>query len=431
MGRQWQNSAAAEAARPQLKEIRAFSCRLPRFLQSPLERGVYAVLRRSIVRVSLICRAGLALWLAGISNLWVGAGAEKSIAPPSFLGSLSCSSSSCHGSAATNKDQYLVWSRQDFHSRAFATLTTARSKRLAEVLRLADAAQSERCTTCHAPFQGVVGQQPKSVAKTIEGISCESCHGPAGDWIRTHTRTDLTHEQKVAAGLRDLKNVYVRANSCVACHQNLDPEFRQAGHPELIFELDGQCVTQPRHWRDVNPLLGPALWLTGQAAALREMSWQLTQLQEADPVLIDRWQALLWLVRKTTAMDATFPSFEKILFDPISANFTAAQQLSDKLASHSAAYSWSASLVRKILAELAGAKKEFMDATIAPSLHARRAERLVLALDRLTLALPLDASTPETREELDKLFKAVQSLPNFDPARFADRLARFQLTLRL
>lgn len=40
--------------------------------------------------------------------------------------------------------------------------------------------------------------------------------------------------------MRDLRNLYARANACVACHQNVDPEILKAGHPELVFELDRQ-----------------------------------------------------------------------------------------------------------------------------------------------------------------------------------------------
>src|SRR5438034_10651555 len=65
-----------------------------------------------------------------------------------FLGVQSCSSSSCHGGAKTNFDQVLVWTRRDFHTRSYATLTTARSARLSESLQITNAIQSTRCTSC-------------------------------------------------------------------------------------------------------------------------------------------------------------------------------------------------------------------------------------------------------------------------------------------
>ncbi len=75
--------------------------------------------------------------------------------------------------------------------------------------------------------------------------------------------------------MRDLRNLYVRANACVACHQNLAPELLKAGHPDLFFELDSQSVAEPKHWKDEEPWSGLREWLTGQAVALREMSWAL------------------------------------------------------------------------------------------------------------------------------------------------------------
>ena len=67
----------------------------------------------------------------------------------------------------------------------------------------------------------------------------------------------------------------MRANTCVACHQNVDSDILAAGHPELVFELDGQSVAQPKHWTDP-PDTGARAWLVGQAVALRETSWRLS-----------------------------------------------------------------------------------------------------------------------------------------------------------
>ena len=41
--------------------------------------------------------------------------------------------------------------------------------------------------------------------------------------------------------------------------------FIGAGHPEMFFELDGQMVAEPPHWKDEGTWLGPRAWLTGQA----------------------------------------------------------------------------------------------------------------------------------------------------------------------
>ncbi|MGZ8938209.1 MAG: hypothetical protein ACXW32_03245, partial [Limisphaerales bacterium] len=89
---------------------------------------------------------------------------------------------------------------------------------------------------------------------------------------------------------------YNRANACVACHQVLDPRLLAAGHPELIFELDGQTSAMPRHWLEKDEQYRQKGWLTGQAAALREVTAQMTGQAKTGPVAPStffQWQSLL------------------------------------------------------------------------------------------------------------------------------------------
>ncbi len=276
-------------------------------------------------------------------------------------------------------------------------------------------------------MQEVSARQPELAAEVRRGVSCENCHGPAEHWLRTHTRLDLVHEEKVAAGMRDLRNFYTRANTCVACHQNVEPDLLQAGHPELIFELDGQCVTEPRHWRERREDYGPALWLTGQAAALREMSWVLSRQNEPSAKETERWQALVWLLNQFE-LTADAPPLAHDGAAQLS--FTQAQRMADDLARAAATSPWP---VGRITDRLKGLVRtslvDFANAQVPKSLHARRAERLVLAVDRLVMALPADSPAVAARHEIDRLFQAAQSLPDFDPAAFRQRLADFQQKL--
>ena len=72
---------------------------------------------------------------------------------------------------------------------------------------------------------------------------------------------------------------------------------------------------------------------------------------------------------------------------------------------------------------LAGSGNAFTDKSISNSLHARRAERLVLALDRLAPASVRANSAVD--QSLNKLFADAQSLPDFDPNQFAKDLNTF------
>ena len=340
-----------------------------------------------------------------------------------ILGAASCSSSSCHGGGGAAQNQYQVWSLLDFHSqRPFATLTTARSKQISDALGIKEPAENLRCTICHAPLQSVPAERRPGV-KISDGISCESCHGQAEPWLRGHTRSDWSHGHRIAAGMRDLKDLYERANTCVACHQTVELPLLKAGHPELIFEMDGQTVSEPRHWREVTNFCGGQSWFVGQAVALRELSWQLSRESIGDSKLSARWQAALWLLEKVAPIVSS--STERAASEPSSENAADALKASDQIARQAAQMNWTIDLSRKALQVLAATGPDFRQRELSSELQARRAERLVLALDRLNNDLRRNQPRKETDLELDSIFKLAQSIPDFDPGTFAAALDKF------
>lgn len=207
--------------------------------------------------------------------LHIGAQAQ----PARYIGAGGCSGSNCHGgtSAASERDsriwgnEYAIWSLNDKHSRAFKVLSEPRSKRMAELLGIADARTDARCTSCH-----VVGSPERAAS---DGVACEACHGPAEKWLGPHTQAN-SHAASVAAGMTDTKIARVRAQTCLGCHLGtkdrvVDHELIAAGHPDLNFELDTFGWAQPAHYREVKPSAGNTLprvrlWAVGQAVALAE-----------------------------------------------------------------------------------------------------------------------------------------------------------------
>jgi len=347
-----------------------------------------------------------------------------------FVGSLGCKSSSCHGGAGPKRSQYITWSRQDFHTKAYAVLLNARSERIADSLGIASATSSARCTVCHSPFQSVAPSRLLPTAHPDEGVSCETCHGAAGGWLRGHTRTDWSYNTRVAAGLHDLRNLYVRANACVACHQNLAPEISKAGHPDLFFELDGQSVAEPKHWKDEEPWTGLRQWLTGQAVALREMSWALANDPQNDDFAIARWDGLAWLCATATSA-ASIPSpVSQSSGTPGLSDFTSMQTQADTLARRGSTSNWSESSARSLLFALAALDGEFTAKGTANLLLGQRAKRLVFALDRLTNALSQNRGAPlKIEPELNQLFQDVRTLDAFDAPGFATHLRAFRAAL--
>lgn len=269
-------------------------------------------------------------------------------------------------------------------------------------------AQSPRCTACHAPNATVPATLRLAELDRAEGLACETCHAPAETWLRSHTRPgpprdEFTYADKVAAGLRDLRDLRVRANVCVACHENVERALLEAGHPELLFELDGQTRQEPRHWVEKPGHHGAKAWLVGQAVAWREVSWLSTQPGEKTEPLTEREAGLAWLVSRAAK----------------SVGIT--ESAPDAIARAAAGRDWSTADTATVLRAMAGSGAEFRAGAATVSVQARRAERLVLGLDRL-LAVSSEATAKSVETEVNGLFKLAQSRRDFVPARFASVL---------
>ena len=240
-------------------------------------------------RVSLSVALSLLLGSALLHPV-AGTARPESPAPShKYTGPGSCSSVSCHGSVQprsetrVRQNEYSVWVVEDKHAKAYAALTTPVSQRMARLLGLPAADTAPLCLSCHA--LAVPEAQRAKTFDLSDGVSCESCHGPAADWLGPHTTRDWTREQARAAGMVDTKNLLRRAEKCLSCHlgtaeKSVGHELLAAGHPPLLFELDSYCAVMPRHWKeavDNDAFIGVRAWATGQAVQLRDSLEQLAR----------------------------------------------------------------------------------------------------------------------------------------------------------
>ena len=347
---------------------------------------------------------------------------EPRIAAPHFLGAQSCKSTGCHGGGGL-KGQTVIWEKKDAHSRSHAILANDRSKRMAEALGIVDATRSARCTVCHSPMEALPSERLAKNAPIDRGVSCESCHGPAEGYLLSHTRKDVSHEQRLAMGIRPASDFYERANICIACHHMVDPELTgKGGHPEMYFELDGQMAFEPPHWVDEGTWLGPRAWLTGQAAALRELSWKLGQ--GPDEKLAARWRALTWLLHKTE------PGMN---LPDSGTDFPTMQTAADRLARSASKQPWTAQGTEQLFRKYAALQEDFRDKKLTPEDLRRRGEVLLYALDRLWTALKTGSKL-----QSDNLDKALHILgleakrqEAFDPIKYAAALQQIEAALEL
>ena len=338
-----------------------------------------------------------------------------------FTGAQSCASSSCHG-GGTGRNEFLIYNRKDTHVFAAGILGKGTSLKIAEALGIGDPGKAAQCTVCHSPMEAVPASRFAAELKSNpdRGVSCEACHGAAGEWLRFHTRKDVTYQQILATGLRDMIDITGRANVCVACHLNLDESIRHAGHPELFFELAGQAQAEPPHYVDSRPSLGPRSWLTGQAVALREMSWKLAAGR--DERLFQRWKALVWLLRATEAGRKELPAGE---------DFAAMQSAADRLARQAAREVWTRDGISSLLKHYASSQQEFGDGKMDRMELRRRAEVVVPAIDRLWAALKKEGGmvAPEVEKDLDAAIVLARQQDDFEPAQFAAALSQLDATL--
>lgn len=210
-----------------------------------------------------------------------------------YVGPGSCSAVACHGGIAPHtatkvlQNEYSTWVTQDKHARAYTALTGSLGRQMAAVLRIGPAEKSPKCLSCHA--LAVDSAHRAREFDVAEGVSCESCHGPASGWLGPHIQAAAKHEDMVRLGMIDNRNLARRTEQCLSCHLGngsdvqVDHEMIAAGHPDLTFELDSFTAVQPPHWveKDKDPLFGMRAWGVGQAVQMREGMLRLAKRAHA------------------------------------------------------------------------------------------------------------------------------------------------------
>ena len=415
-------------------------------------------------------------------------------APPAFAqasqytGPGSCASSSCHGAVQPKTDtdvqrtEYSTWAVQDKHAKAYSVLTNAQSKRIARNLGLPEPAEkSAKCLACHA--LDVPANRRARTFELDDGVSCESCHGPASAWLGPHTSKNWTHEQSLRLGMYDTKDLVKRTELCLSCHlgtadKSVDHEMLAAGHPDLTFELDSFSAVMPRHWKEhleKDPWASVRGWGVGQAVQLRESLRQLERrargpdwpeyaeldcfschhalakpadswrqelgypgrppgtppwnrsrmvvlrhvVRDADPQLAQQLDAEM--AKVAAAMSRLAPARETVGQSASSAGEVAGRAV-NRLASRN--YDQTSAL--RLLGEISA------DADAISDGGERSAEQAVMASDVLALACAKNgklANEAEIKAAIDAMFQQLENPSSYNPQRFREQLARIKSRL--
>lgn len=151
--------------------------------------------------------------------------------PAKILGPDSCSK--CH------EKEMLQWHTTPHFATFEALHRKPEAKAIADRLGLGSIKRNDTCLACHYTEQEV-----NSRVRLIAGVSCESCHGAAKDWIALHndyggpnatkeSETPEHRQQRIAAsvkaGMNNPANIYLIARQCLSCHTTPNEQLVNVG----------------------------------------------------------------------------------------------------------------------------------------------------------------------------------------------------------
>ena len=105
------------------------------------------------------------------------------------------------------------------------------------------------CMKCHSTV-------PAGVGTAEDGVTCEGCHGPGSDYKEPHQEgkgggaARPGYGKSLKLGLKDLKNLDVRAQQCVFCHYVTDQKLLATGHKSgSEFNYVSGMRSVAKHWK--------------------------------------------------------------------------------------------------------------------------------------------------------------------------------------
>ena len=191
-----------------------------------------------MIRILLIC----------VIATWVQA---QHMDPELTVGPDQCGE--CH------KNELAVWKETKHHKSFFDITRSEEGRQIAQKMGIKRIKRESDCLNCH--FTSI----PENDAIVpVAGISCESCHGPAKNWIDVHNDyggKDMKKEDEspdhrvkrladaIAGGMLRPDNLYLVAENCFQCHTVPNERLvNEGGHTAgSAFELVSWSQGEIRH----------------------------------------------------------------------------------------------------------------------------------------------------------------------------------------
>ncbi|GAB4179168.1 MAG: cytochrome c family protein [Calditrichia bacterium] len=143
-----------------------------------------------------------------------------------YIGSKKCKM--CHSSKKSG-EQFQLWEASS-HAKAFETLASEESKKIAKEKGIADAQKAPECLKCHVTAYDAPAAQ-KTTLTMEEGVGCEACHGPGSEYKSMKVMKDV-YAGKVNGATVGL--ITPDEKTCKKCHNPESPTYKEFNYAEMV-----------------------------------------------------------------------------------------------------------------------------------------------------------------------------------------------------
>jgi len=198
-----------------------------------------------------------------------------------------------------HKAEAKVWSGTK-HAKSFKKVH--KNKKAKKIVKAVGGKRMKKTALCASCHYTVAQKSASAKPKLVTGPSCESCHGPASDWLNIHNKKGPKADKMKAASAKGMiwpSQLYDVAANCNSCHglaraslsgKNIKAML-DAGHPmNADFELVKYSQGSVRHRFyppkvTENQVMSPAemarMFVIGQAANLVSASAAISKSSHA------------------------------------------------------------------------------------------------------------------------------------------------------
>lgn len=147
-----------------------------------------------------------------------------------YIGATKCKT--CHKKPEVG-EQFPLWEKSQ-HAQAYDTLASDEAKEIAKAKGIDNPQEADACLKCHVTGHGVKAELLGTKYDKTQGVTCESCHGPGGDYYKKKTMVAIMSGEidgaTVGLMMPDEK-------TCTKCHNDESPTFESFDFKEMSKKI--------------------------------------------------------------------------------------------------------------------------------------------------------------------------------------------------